>query len=312
MTKNKSYPPSHQKKSFDGKTKSQIDSLKRQVTDASNKKDIAQTVVLALTSRQTAAQGLLARAQTSSASAEQTFHDAQVVTQTVINGYGHAVWAQQRAGSIRDAVRELYEKSYAAAVKAVLASQAVEDFALGVKSYQGKNEYFPSDVTADMPAVLLQAQTALTASLQAVQACMLALAGAEEAVLASDTVVREAMLLLDHLLPHAAKQVKELVSKNLQDNTPPEPVTNLREYALYQADPPSLDQLAAHLDKASSKGLLYLLDAIRQVRDFTRDEMNDINSEVGMELNAAKHVLDKADKLYTSLQASLIAVSAAV
>lgn len=299
-----------QKKSFDVKTKLAIDTLKREVTNASNQKSVAQTVVLALSSRQTAAQGLLTRAQTSAASAEQTFHDGQVVTQTVLNGYHHAQSAQQRAVSIRDEVRKLYEMAYESAVQAVHASQAVEDFVLGVKSYKAKNEYFSSDVAAAMPDVLIKAQTALAAALNAVQVSMLALAAAEEAVLSAETVTREARCLLGHLLPLPKNQLTE--QEKDTDKSPPEPVTNLRDYPLYQADPPSLHQLGQNLDQSSTNGLLYLLDAIRQVRDFTRDEMNDLNREVGMELNAAKHILDKADKLYASLQASLIAASAAV
>ena len=301
MSKNKSSAASSQKISFDASTKLMIDTLKRQVIDAKNKKSVAQTIVLALTSRQTTALGLLTQAQASAASAEQTFHDGQVVTQTVLNGYGHALAAQVRAENIRDKIRELYEKSYAAAEEAVHAAQAVEELAIEVKSYKAKNKYFSNDVAAEMPDVLIKAQTALAASLQAVQVSILALAAAEEAVLAAETVTREAMHLLAHLLPHAAGKSAR------------EPVTNLRDYLpLYTVTPPSLDLLVQHIDKAVPKGLLYLLDAIQQVRDFTLTEMKDLNSEIGMELNAAKHTLDKADKLYASLQASLVAASAAV
>jgi hypothetical protein len=289
-----------QKKSFDDSTKLMIDTLKQRVTDASNQRNVAQTVVLALTSRQTTAQGLLARAQSSAASAEQTFHDGQVVTQTVLNGFGHAKAALGRAEAIRNDIRLLYEKSYSSAVLAVQASQSVEDFVFGVNSYKAKNEYFSSDVVAAMPDILNKAQTALSAALTAVQSSMLALASAEEAVLSAETVTREAKILLKHLLPKAI------------ENYPSGPVTNLREYPLYQASPPSLGLLVQNLDQAAPNGLLFLLDAIRQIRDFSRNEMNDLNSEIGMELNAAKHALDKADKLYSSLQASLAAASVAV
>ena len=283
--------------------KQMMDALKTQVFDAQGERQIAQMVVDALTERQTVVQALLARAQTSAASAEQTFHAGQVVAQTVLNGRVHALAAHQRAVDIRNSFLKLYEKSYKHATLAVAAAEAVADLVHGIEFCKATNTLVSIEVTGSEQPMLEKSQTALSAALVALQSSMLALASAEEAVLAAATVLRESNQLCHHLLPQAGP---------LAAGTDAAPLTNLRQFHLYQETPPSLDHLVQDLPKAGAQGLLYLLDAIRQVRDFIRDEMNGLNSEVGMELNTAKHVLAQAARLHANLRASMNAAMAAV
>lgn len=291
------------KDSLEDSFKQMMATLKTQVFDAHGEKKIAQTVVDALTLRQTAVQALLARAQTSAVTAEQTFHAGQVVAQTVLNGRVHALAACHQAVTIRDSFLNLYEKAYQYATLAVAASESVADFESGIEACKAKNDYISSDVADSTQPMLDKSQTALAAALVALQSSMLALASAEEAVLAAQTVLRESNQLCHHLLPQAGPQPQ---------GTDAAPLTNLRQYALYQETPPSLDHLVKDLPKAAAQGLLYLLDAIRQVRDFICDEMNGLNSEIDMELNTARHVLDKAARLYDNLRASMNAATAAI
>lgn len=281
--------------------------LKSQVFDAESDWHIARATTDALTLQLSHAQALLGRADSSAASAEQTFHDGDVVTQTVLNGRAHAVAAHQRATEIRDAHRRLYEKAHAYALQTVAAAQAVDDLVQSIKANKARNHAFSTDVAKAAPPMRDQAQTALTAALAALQTSMLALAAAEAAVFSAGTVVRESNYLCQHLLPQAGPAPS--ARADADDLTP---VTNLREYALYQVSPPSLELLVKSLPKAADHGLLYLLDAIRQVRDFTRDEMSALNSEISMELNASQHVLEKANQLHDSLRAAMNAAMAAV
>lgn len=287
-------------KSFDDATKLMIDTLKKQVLEASNKKNIAQTVVDALLVRQTTAQVLLSRAESSASSTEQNFHAGSVITQTVLNGYVHAVAAQQRAQEIRKDMLSLYQQAYQTAVNTVEAAQTLENFVKSVAGYKAKNDYFAQGVADSMPQLMEAAHTALAATLKALQSSMVALASAEEAVISSSAVVREARSLLTKLLPEAAAADMS------------EPLTNLRRFKLYQHTTHHHNHFASELKTAASKGLLYLLDMIRQVRELTRSQMHGLSSETGMELNATRHALEKASQLYDNLQASMNAANAAL
>lgn len=290
--------------SFDSSIKQGIDTLKAEVFQASREKDAAQTAVDTLTLRLSTTQALLTRAESSAASAEQTFHDGQVVAQTVLNGRVSAVAASQRAIVIRDSLRLLCEKACAFAAQAVEASQAADDFALGIRAQSSSNAALSAEVASAVPHMLDKSQKALAAALTALQTSMSALAAAEEAVLRADMVVRESNRLCQHLLPQAGGTSPAQAGDAV-------PVTDIQLYPLYQVEPPSLSLLVHGLDAAAGQGLLYLLDAIRQVHAFTRKEMTDRNSEIGMELNTAKHALDKATRLQDTLRASLAASVAA-
>lgn len=289
-------------RSFDDNTKLMIDTLKKQVFEDGSKKNIAQTVVDALQVRQATAQALLSRAESSASSAELNFHAGSVVAQTVLNGYGHALAAQRRAEEIRAEMRRLYMQAYETAVESVEAVQKLEDFVKGVASYKAKNDYFSQGVADSMPHVMETGKTALAATLAALQSSMVALASAEEAVASAGGVVREARNLLSHLLPQAVSP----------DTDTSVPVTSLRQFKFYHYSPSHLSHFVRDLDKTATKGLLFLLDVIRQLREFTRSEMSSLSGEVSMELNAARHVLEKASRVYDNAQASMNAANAAL
>ena len=89
-------------------------------------------------------------------------------------------------------------------------------------------------------------------------------------------------------------------------------ITDLRNYNRYRQEPPSLDHLAMKVDTVGGLSLLHLLDAVRAISDYYRDELSDLATEVNMELNLAQHDLDQKTQLYDTLQAAVNAANAAV
>ena len=286
--------------SFDDMALRILEDQKQQAADALQQRNAAQVVADARALRQTSVQALLSRAEAGAASAEQSLQDGKILTQTLLNGCCQAMAVHQQAASTRDALRALYKKACNTAAQVADAAKGADDWGFSVRAQLSKNNLIPSDVVDALHHMLEKTQLAMTASVTALQTCMPAWVNAEEATVSAAAVVRESKVLLQQLLTHP----------KIQEGA--EPVTSLSQFPLYQVSPPTLDTLVQDLETAAAKGLLHLLDALRQVREFIRIQMNDLNIKAGMELNAARHALEKAGQNYATHQAALNAASAAM
>lgn len=283
---------------YDDTAKPLIDTLKQQCREAWHAKNTAQSAVDAWQKRRANLNALLTRTQSGATKAEEHFDAAQITTQTLINDHGHAAEAQQRAEKIRHEMRTLCKLACSAAMHAADATEAVEEMARSIARCTAQNELVAKEAADSGPRVLAAARATMTAALAALQLSSAALVSAEEAAPAATTVKHEAGEVLKLLLPQAVAEDASVT------------VTSVRHFKLVEQSLPDLHQVVHDLEETEARGLLYLADVVRKVREGTCTQVTKRHADVDLALNAAMHELEKATLLCTSSQTVMIAVEA--